>query len=276
MDLGLRGVHVLITGASGGIGMETAKLFIAHGANVTLHCKSNIDPLKNLMEKHGKNRVHCVMTDLYNEDAVQRIFRFSEVQFGPVQVLIVNHAISSKGDVSLVDMTLDQWNGTLQTNLSSAFLVCREYLRGLQEPKVTPELKEQVSIVLIGSTAGKYGEAGNADYAASKSAMMYGLTMTLKNEIVKIAPKGRVNCVAPGWVDTPMAADALQNPKVMYQALATTPLKKIATPRDIANQIAILTSSAVSGHVTGQVVMVEGGMEGRAINTPEEIEALKL
>jgi NAD(P)-dependent dehydrogenase (short-subunit alcohol dehydrogenase family) len=121
------------------------------------------------MEKHGKNRVHCVMSDLYNEDAVQRIFFVSEVQFGPVQVLVVNHAISSKGDVSLVDMTLDQWNGTLQTNLSSAFLVCREYLRGLREPKVTPELKEQVSIVLIGSTAGKYGEAGNADYAASKS-----------------------------------------------------------------------------------------------------------
>jgi len=256
--------------------METAKLFIAQGANVTLHCKSNIGPLKNLMEKHGKKRVHCVMTDLYNEDAVQRIFDFSEAQFGPVQVLVVNHAISSKGNVSLVDMTLDQWNGTLQTNLSSAFLVCREYLRGLQKPNVTPELKEQVSIVLIGSTAGKYGEAGNADYAASKSAMMYGLTMTLKNEIVKIAPKGRVNCVAPGWVDTPMAADALQNPKVMYQALATTPLKKIATPRDIANQIAILASSAVSGHVTGQVVMVEGGMEGRAINTLEDIEALKL
>jgi len=100
--------------------------------------------------------------------------------------------------------------------------------------------------------------------------------MTLKNEIVKYAPKGRVNCVAPGWVDTPMAVEALKDPKVIYQALATTPLKKIATPRDIANQIAILASSVVSGHVTGQVIMVDGGMEGRALNTAEEIGALKL
>jgi len=81
----------------------------------------------------------------------------------------VNHAVSSKGDIPIADMTLDQWNGTLQTNLTSSFLVCREYLRDLQEQTTTPELKEKASIVLIGSTAGKFGEAGNADYAASKS-----------------------------------------------------------------------------------------------------------
>jgi NAD(P)-dependent dehydrogenase (short-subunit alcohol dehydrogenase family) len=120
------------------------------------------------MEEFGKNRVHCVMGDLYDEDIVEKIFFWSDVQFGPVQILVVNHAISSKGDISLVDMTLEQWNGTLQTNLTSSFLVCREYLRVLED-KATPELKEKASIVLIGSTAGKYGEAGNADYAASKS-----------------------------------------------------------------------------------------------------------
>ena len=121
------------------------------------------------MDKFGKDRVHCVMADLYDEESVERIFSWSKVQFGPVQVLVVNHAISSKGDVPLADMTLDQWNGTLQTNLTSSFLVCREYLRGLQEQPATLELKEKANIVLIGSTAGKYGEAGNGDYAASKS-----------------------------------------------------------------------------------------------------------
>jgi NAD(P)-dependent dehydrogenase (short-subunit alcohol dehydrogenase family) len=128
-----------------------------------------MDPLLALMEKFGKNRVHCVTADLYDEEKVGRIFFWSKVQFGPVQVLVVNHAVSSKGDIPIADMTLDQWNGTLQTNLTSSFLVCREYLRDLQEQTTTPELKEKASIVLIGSTAGKFGEAGNADYAASKS-----------------------------------------------------------------------------------------------------------
>lgn len=121
--------------------------------------------------------------------------------------------------------------------------------------------------------------------------MMYGLLLSLKNEIVKIAPRGRVNCVAPGWVLTPMAGEALKNPDTVYRALATcvtsqisllkfdnknlfhfrTPLKKVAIPDDIANQIVVLASSTVSGHVTGQVIMVEGGMEGRLLNKPEDI-----
>ena len=129
------------------------------------------------------------------------------------------------------------------------------------------------------------------DKFMSIEAMMYGLTMSLKNEIVQIAPRGRVNTVAPGWVRTPMAESALQNPQIVYQALATyvshslslaivgspcsfrTPLKKVATPEDIASQIVVLSSSTVSGHVTGQVIMVEGGMEGRLLNHPEDISA---
>jgi NAD(P)-dependent dehydrogenase (short-subunit alcohol dehydrogenase family) len=81
---------------------------------------------------------------------------------------------------------------------------------------------------------------------------MYGLTLTLKNEIVHIAPRARVNCVAPGWVKTPMAAEAFRNPEILYRALATTPLKKVATPRDVANQVLVLSSTTISGHVTGE------------------------
>ncbi|KAI6002385.1 hypothetical protein F5J12DRAFT_906284 [Pisolithus orientalis] len=99
-------------------------------------------------------------------------------------------------------------------------------------------VKHKAAIVLVGSTTGKYGEAGHADYAASKCGI---LTMTLKNKIA------RVNCVAPRWV--------------INCSLATTPLKKIATLTDIANQIAVLRRR-LSGHVTGLVLMVEGGMGG--------------
>ncbi|KAL0952832.1 hypothetical protein HGRIS_007057 [Hohenbuehelia grisea] len=203
-------------------------------------------------------------------------------------------------------MSLDQWKHTLDTNLTSSFLVAREMLRGLDAPGVVDEVKDKASIVLIGSTAGKYGEAGHADYAATKSgefgfsrlatydssprlaslltprnanniyppftAMMYGLTLTLKNEIVKIAPKGRVNCIAPGWVKTPMAEKTLQDKVVVQRALATTPLKKVAEPLDVANQILVVSSPTLSGHVSGQVIMVEGGMEGRLLNLPSDFE----
>ncbi len=137
-------------------------------------------------------------------------------------------------------------------------------------------------------SAGEFGErimrvslgrslALTADYASSKSALTHGLMLSLKNEIVKIHPQGRVNTVAPGWVATPMAAKSMADPAVKYQALATlvlftcrmlmfrTPLNKIATPEDVALQIVLLASQKVSGHVTGQIVRVHGGMEGGSV-----------
>lgn len=138
-------------------------------------------------------------------------------------------------------MSLDQWQNTINTNLTSSFLVARDYLRNLET--LGAEDKKFASIIFVGSTAGKFGEANHADYAASKSgmycnnyfflntwlkvlsiALMYGLTSTLKNEIVKIAPKGRVNCVAPGWVKT-----------VSHSRFAFTPFTPISTsPQSIA------------------------------------------
>ncbi|KAF8153931.1 NAD dependent epimerase/dehydratase [Crassisporium funariophilum] len=266
MDLGLGGVHVLVTGASGGIGLETIQLFYDQGAIVTAHYNNNIKPL----EPHiGQSRLQAIKADLTVEEDVIKLFKTAEYSFGPVQILVCNHAISVVQDDYLWEMSLDRWRMTIDTNLTSSFLVTREFLRQLKAS--SENLKEDASIVFIGSTAGKYGEAGHADYAASKSAMMYGLTMSLKNEIVKIAPKGRVNCIGPGWVETPMATESLKNPDTLYSALATTPLKKIAQPYDIATQIVILSSNKVSGHVSGQVLMIEGGMEGRLLNKPDEL-----
>jgi len=265
MDLGLEGVHVLITGASGGIGFETAELFYEQGAIVTAHYHTNFKPLEPFVD----SRSQAIKADLTKEEEVIELFKNAMYSYGPVQILIINHAISVVEDANLWEMSFDRWKTTIETNLNSSFLVAREYLRHLKT--MSPDLKEEAAIILIGSTAGKYGEAGHADYAASKSAMMYGLTMTLKNEIVKLAPKGRVNCIGPGWVRTAMATDSLKNPHVAYSALATTPLKKIAEPNDIANQIVLLSSNKVSGHVTGQVLMIEGGMEGRLLNKPEDV-----
>ncbi|KAF8888075.1 NAD(P)-binding protein [Infundibulicybe gibba] len=270
MDLGLKDVHVLVTGASGGIGLDTTRLFIEQGARVTAHYNTNDATLQPLTKAFGPASLRLAQADLSLEGDVVKLFSDATLSFGPFGVIVVNHGIWLTADEPLPRMSLDRWKFTLDVNLTSTFLVAREYMRGLET--ASEDIKSKAAIILIGSTAGKYGEANHADYAASKSAMMYGLNLSLKNEIVKIAPKGRVNCVAPGWTYINIRwRRSIENPATVYRALATTPLKKFAGPRDIANQIVLLASTKVSGHVTGQVVMVEGGMEGRLLNFPEDL-----
>jgi len=299
MDLELENVHVLITGiftslrqrahilakltnkikyllgASGGIGLETTGLFLKQGAKVTAHYNTNAASLNALISEFGSHKIHAVQANLSAEDDVARLFSNSASALGPVQVLVVNHAISPPEDDLVVNMSLARWRNTIDTNLTAAFLVSREYLRQLES--ASEELKAKASIVFVGSTAGKYGEAGHADYAASKSALMYGFALSLKNEIVKTAPRGRVNCVSPGWVRTPKKEEKLKDPGFVHRALATVPLKKPAEPWDIATQIVVLSSTKISGHVSGHVVMVDGGMEGRMLNklsSDQVLEAL--
>ncbi|KAI0298481.1 NAD-P-binding protein [Multifurca ochricompacta] len=301
MDLDLKDVHVLVTGANGGIGLETTRLFLEHGARVTAQYRTSNTALVQLLVPPSTGtgnhrfypsgpRLRMVQADLTNEAQVQALFSTATatatpsppagVKWGEVEVAVINHGVSVSADVPLRDMPLEQWERTFSNNLTSSFLVAREYMRRLElgvrgaagdEDGVGWEFGQRAAIVFVGSTAGKYGEALHADYAASKSAIMYGLTLSLKNEIVQIAPRARVNCVAPGWVRTPMAHEALQNPKTVYRALATTPLRKVAEATDVANQIVFLASAKVSGHITGQVLMVEGGMEGRLLNTTADI-----
>ena len=118
----------------------------------------------------------------------------------------------------------------------------------------------------VGSTAAVFGEAGHADYAAAKSAIVGGLLLSLKNEIVRIAPGGRVNAVCPGWTVSPMTRSTLEDPDVLARATRTMALRKAATPEDVARQVLVLASDELSGHVTGQVVLVAGGMEGRLLH----------
>ncbi|KAJ3065083.1 hypothetical protein HDU98_011525 [Podochytrium sp. JEL0797] len=167
-------------------------------------------------------------------------------------------------------MTLARFRNTIQVNLDGTFLFSREYLKQLDVAVQKGVDLKNVSIVLIGSTAGKFGEAYHADYSSSKSAMMFGLTPSLKNEIVKIHPRGRVNTVSPGWIRTPMAERAMQDPSLLYQALASSPLKKVSEPDDIARAILFLSSSDMSGNITGISLDVNAGMEGRLLNQPSD------
>ncbi|KAK4549492.1 hypothetical protein LTR36_006489 [Oleoguttula mirabilis] len=246
----------------GGIGLEAVRTFRQLGARVTAHYNSNIGELRTLED------VTCIQADVRDEASVDRLLQqAAEQNGGPVSVLVVNHGIWPSNNTGIADMELGQWQNTLAVNLTGPFLLCRAYLRALRNADVA--VKDTANIIFIGSTAGKFGEANHGDYAASKSALMYGLTPTLKNEIVSIAPRGRVNSVNPGWVATPMAEETLKDTAFVERALATTPLQKVSLPVDVATQIAVVASPVLSGHINGMNIMVDGGMEGRLLFPPK-------
>ena len=137
---------------------------LEQGADVVAHYntkKDNIDSLE------GNSRLSAMQADLTQEPEVVKLF--DSIANRPIQVLVVNHGIWPSNDAPISSMSLEQWNKTISTNLTSSFLIVREFLRRLDQPGVSASTKEKVSVIFIGSTAGKYGEAGHADYAASKS-----------------------------------------------------------------------------------------------------------
>eukprot|EP00708_Paratrimastix_pyriformis_P005132 GAFH01004120.1.p1 GENE.GAFH01004120.1~~GAFH01004120.1.p1 ORF type:complete len:266 (-),score=47.15 GAFH01004120.1:25-822(-) len=261
MRLGLEGVHVLLTGASGGIGQVTAQKFLDEGATVSMHYFTNLSMVEPLLKTHP-DRCMALQADVRSEESVQHMIDAAVARFGPIKVLVLNHGISPNNVTPVVDMDFATFDLTVSVNLRGSFVVAKHFLRQAREHHLVDP-----SVVIVGSTAAVFGEARNADYAATKSALQCGFMRSLKNEIVAFAP-GRVNAVQPGWVDTPMAAAAKENPQILYRALGTMPLNKIAQPADVANAILFLASPLVSGHTTGGVVEVTGGMEGRVLNMP--------
>jgi hypothetical protein len=131
---------------------------------------------------------------------------------------------------------------------------------------------DNLAIVVTGSETGKFGQAGHTEYASGKAGLQYGLVRGVKNEIVHLNSNARINAVAPGWVDTPLIAGRLDDPKELWtEAQATVPLRKIASPKDVAKTMAFLASHRAAGHITGECISVDGGMEGRVVWKAEEV-----
>jgi len=256
VDTGLNGKGVLITGASGGIGAACARAFAAEGARVAVHYHRGEERARDVAAEIGGAPV--VQGDLTDELEVHRLFEETRSALGRIDVCAAVAGVWPSQDEPVWELALERWERTLRQNLTSAFLTARGFLREL-------ERNGHGSLVLVGSTAGLVGEAGHADYAAAKSAVTGGLLLSLKNEIVRVAPRGRVNAVAPGWTETPMTRGHV-GPERVRRISRTMALRKAARPEDVARQVVVLASDELSGHVTGQVVTVAGGMEGRIVH----------
>jgi 3-oxoacyl-[acyl-carrier protein] reductase len=258
VDLGLDGARVLVTGASGGIGHELVRAFAAEGARVAVHYHRSAEAASALAEEVGGTAFGA---DLRDPDGADGLVSDAVAEFGGLDVCVANAGVWPREPVPVWDLEAERWNSTIAANLTATFLTCRAFLRHVAEHG-----HEDPALVLISSTAGRFGEAGHADYAAAKGAIATGLLLSLKNEVTRIAPRGRVNVVAPGWTVSPMT-DRDLDPGKVEEVTATMPLRKVASPADVAAAVVWLASEG-AGHVTGEVVTVAGGMEGRLLNAP--------
>jgi len=255
MDTGLRGSHALVTGGAGGIGAALCRALAAEGARVAIHYHRSRAAAEGLAAELGGV---ALAADLRRESEADALVPAAVEALGGLEITVANAGTWPEQDLPLWEISLERWQETLLSNLTVTFLTARSFLRHAVETG-------RGSLVLVGSTAGRFGEAGHADYAASKSAIQQGLLLSLKNEVARLGGGIRVNAVAPGWTATPMSAEALKDPERVRRATATMALKRVATPEDIARMAVVLASDRLSGHVTGELVTVAGGMEGRLV-----------
>jgi 3-oxoacyl-[acyl-carrier protein] reductase len=255
VDTGLAGKGVLVTGGAGGIGSACVRAFAAEGARVAIHYNTSRAQAEELAAETGGTPLGADLTD---EAAVDSLFARAREAVGRVDVCAAVAGVWPRADEPVWELPLERWEATVGANLTATFLTARAFLREVAG-------NGHGSLVLVGSTAGRFGEAGHADYAAAKSAIQAGLLLSLKNEIVRIAPAGRVNAVAPGWTYSPMTRGEL-DPALVERLSRTMALRKVAAAEDVARAVVVLASDELSGHVTGELVTVAGGMEGRTVH----------
>jgi 3-oxoacyl-[acyl-carrier protein] reductase len=256
VETGLVGQGVVVTGASGGIGAACARAFAAEGARVLLHYHRGEERVRALAAELGDAPI--ARADLANEAEAEHLFAHARDSLGAVDVCAAVAGVYPSEDVSLWELELERFDRTIAENLTATFLTARAFLRQLGG-------RGRGALVLVGSTAGRFGEAGHADYAAAKAAIQVGLLLSLKNEAARLGPAVRVNAVAPGWTVSPMTRGLLERDDV-ERITRTMPLRKVATPEDVAAQVVVLASERLSGHITGELVTIAGGMEGRVLH----------
>lgn len=239
----LTGKKALITGASGGIGIAIAKALHAQGATVGLH-GTREEKLKELAVEIG-DRVFIFPANLGDSDAVKELASKAEEEMGGIDILVNNAGITKDG--LFVRMKDEDWDAVMDINLKAAFQLTRD--------TVYPMMRRRGGRVInVTSVVGVTGNPGQGNYCASKAGMI-GMSKSLAHEVA--SRKVTVNCVAPGFIETPMT-DAL-NDKQKEAILGSVPAKRLGSGHEIASAVVFLASDEAA-YVTGQTLHVNGGM----------------
>lgn len=243
----LAGKNAIVTGGSRGVGRATSLLLAEAGAAVGISYRNRADEAAATVaeiESRGGS-AWAEPGDLTDPAAATALFERAAREFDGVDIVVVNHGIWPVADVSIAEMDAERWRHTLDVNLNAAFYACQQAAR---------VLRPDGRLIIVTSTAAQRGEAFHADYAASKGA----LVSLVKGFCVELAPRGiTVNSVAPGWIDTEMAAPAMQGAE-RSTIEAKIPIGRVASADDIAGPIVFL-ASRLARHITGEIVNVNGG-----------------
>jgi acetoacetyl-CoA reductase len=237
---------VLVTGGSRGIGAEIAKELAAQGATVAINYVSNADRAQEVVREieSYNSKVTAVQGDVANPEAMKKVYEEVMETYGKIDILINNAGITR--DAKFVNMTEEQWNQVITTNMNSIFHLTK---------LVLPNMIEQNygRIVNISSIIGQAGGFGQTNYSAAKAGMI-GFTKSLALEVARY--NITVNCVCPGYTFTDMVAAVPE--KVQEKIIAKIPLGRFGTPKEVAKAVRFLV---VDGdYITGQSINVNGGM----------------
>jgi 3-oxoacyl-[acyl-carrier protein] reductase len=239
----LKGKGALVTGASGGIGKAIAKALHAQGATVAIS-GTNKEKLDALAAELG-DRVFVLPCDLRDRAAVAKLGEEAEKALGQVDILVNNAGITH--DNLFMRMKDEEWDEVIAVNLTSVFVLIRTILRNMMR-------RRYGRIVNIASISGVLGNPGQPNYAASKAGLV-GMTKSLAREV---SARGiTANCIAPGFISTPMT-DALTQKQVDAIA-AAIPAQKFGKPEDIAAAVVFLASDEAA-YITGETMNINGGM----------------
>ncbi|WP_313027575.1 3-oxoacyl-[acyl-carrier-protein] reductase [Soonwooa sp.] len=242
----LEGKVALITGATRGIGKGIAEVFAAQGAKVAFTYAGSVDKAKALEEELSKiTTVKSYQSDASDFDAAQKLVDDVMVEFGQIDILINNAGITK--DNLMLRMSKDDWDTIIKVNLDSVFNLTKAVIKPMMKAK-------SGSIINMSSVVGVKGNAGQANYAASKA----GVIGFSKSVALELGSRNiRCNVIAPGFIETEMTAVLDENTvKGWREAI---PLKRGGQPEDVANACVFLGSD-MSGYITGQVINVDGGM----------------
>jgi len=242
-----QGKVAVITGASRGVGRATALRLAEAGANVVVNFLKEEQKAHNtvaLCKEKGADAI-AVQGDVSIWSDAQNLAHKALEKFGRIDLLVLNAGIWEGSPIE--EMSEETWNKVLNTNLKAAWAMTKACV---------PAMKKQTSgaIVLVSSTAGQRGEANYSNYAASKGGQI-SFTKALATEL---APKIRVNCVAPGWIETAMVRPVFEDAEYKNSVINSIPLKRMAMTDDIALSICFLLSDW-SRHITGEILNINGG-----------------